>query len=137
MDDAAATLVGKAPSRVIDEAAPHFGGHQTEKGVAIFHRSRSFADQAQIGFVEEGCGLQRMAWALAPEMSVGDPTKLVVGPSSPAWAFPPRHASRSSEILPATSVNQHATSARVWSPKAPVVYSARPSPTRNSAAENG
>ena len=79
MDDAATTLVGKAPSRVIDEAAPHFGGHQAEKGFAIFHRSRSFADQAQIGFVEEGRGLQGMAWALAPEMSVGDPTQLVVG----------------------------------------------------------
>ena len=79
MDDAAATLVGKAPARVIDEPAPHFGGHQAKKGFAIFHRSRSFADQAQKRFVQEGRGLEGMAWALAPEMGVGDPTQLVVG----------------------------------------------------------
>ena len=29
--------------------------------------------------MQEGRGLEGMAWALAPEMSVGDPTQLVVG----------------------------------------------------------
>jgi hypothetical protein len=79
MDDAAATLFGKAPSRVIDQSAPHFSGHQAEKGLAIFYRSRSFAQKAQIRFVQEGRGLEGMALALAPEMGVGDPTQLVVG----------------------------------------------------------
>src|SRR5215211_1582987 len=79
MNDPTASLLGKAPSRVIDEPAPHFGGHQPEKGLAIFYRSRSFADEAQIRFVQEGRGLEGMALALAPEMDVGDPTQLVVG----------------------------------------------------------
>ena len=78
MDNAAATLLGKAPSGVIDEPVPHFRGHQSEKSLAIFRRSRSFAEKAQIGFVQEGGGLEDMASALAPEMGLGDPTQFAV-----------------------------------------------------------
>ena len=62
---------------VIEQDASHLGGRDCQEMSPAFER-RTLVDQADVGFVHQGRGLQRVFAALAAEVGAGQTMQLVI-----------------------------------------------------------
>jgi hypothetical protein len=62
---------------VIEQDAAHLSGRYSQKMSPAFER-RALIDQADVGFVNQGRGLQRVLAALAAEVGAGQTMQLVI-----------------------------------------------------------
>jgi hypothetical protein len=74
----APTLSALAPTRMIDKEPPHQLGCNAKEVRAVLPLDVLLPDQLQVGLVNEGCRLQRMAGPLAREISLRQPLQLVI-----------------------------------------------------------
>jgi hypothetical protein len=75
-----APLGRRARPRSIQQNAPHDLGRHGEKVGAVLPVDVSHVDQAQVGFVNQGCGLEGAAGALVLHAVAGDAAELSVDP---------------------------------------------------------
>jgi hypothetical protein len=94
-DAQAAVLHGAVPARPLDEDLAHGAGGGAEEVARAVPPRGAIPDQAQVGLVDERCGLQGLAGLLPrhlpprkpPQLLVEDGEKLLGGPwiSGAAW----------------------------------------------------
>ena len=76
--ESATTLVGEPRSRVIDEYPPHQARSHAKEMGPVAPVDMPLIDQSEVGFVDEGGWLQRMAGYLAPQLRACDTSQMVV-----------------------------------------------------------
>jgi hypothetical protein len=76
--ESATTLSSESRSRVIDEYPPHEARSHTKEVGAVAPEDLPLIDQSQVGFVDEGGWLQRMAGYLAAKLRPCDASQMVV-----------------------------------------------------------
>ena len=74
----ASALVGETRSRMVDENPPHQAGGSAKEMRPIAPFDMPLIDQADVGFVDKGGWLQRMARRLATQLRGCDATEVVV-----------------------------------------------------------
>ena len=78
VDDAHAALGGIAAARMVDQDAPHQGGHPAEELAARRPAHAALLAQPHEGLVHEGGALQHVVVALGPHVPPGHPAQVAV-----------------------------------------------------------
>jgi hypothetical protein len=70
--------VGQPRPRVVDHHLPHRLGGGGEEVFAVFEAQRRAVEELEVGLVDEGAGVERLAAPVARELGTGDPLQVAV-----------------------------------------------------------